>query len=379
MELTKGVLEYLENSVEETNALIETLAKIPAPSNHEEKRAQFCLAWLEKQGAKGAYIDEALNVVFPLNCEGKNELVMFAAHLDTVFPDMDEMPFTKDDKCFYAPGVGDDTANVAVMLMVIKYLIQNNIQPKRGIVFACNAGEEGLGNLKGVKQLMHDFDGRVSEFYTFDLDYRYVYNRCVGSHRYRIVFKTEGGHSFAAFGNRNANHAMADMICDLYTCIVPKDGDSTTTYNVGVVEGGTSVNTIAQYAEMMYEYRSDTESCLAKMQEFFEASVKRAKDKNMADIMVETIGLRPCSGKIDAKIHAEMYNKCVALCKKHGGVECVLASASTDCNIPMSLGVPSVCLGLCDGAGAHTREEYVYIDSIPKGLKIAAELILGYC
>lgn len=379
MELTKEILEYLDKSVEETNALIETLAKIPAPSNHEEKRAQFCLAWLEAQGAKGAYIDEALNVVFPLCSEGKNDLVMFAAHLDTVFPDTEEMPFSKDDKCFYAPGIGDDTANVAVMLMVVKYLVQNNIQPKRGIVFSANTGEEGLGNLKGVKQLMQDFKGRVSEFYTFDLDYRHVYNRCVGSHRYRIIFKTEGGHSFAAFGNRNANHAMAHMICDLYKCIVPKDGDSTTTYNVGVVEGGTSVNTIAQHAEMMYEYRSDTESCLAKMQMFFEETVKKAKEKNMADITVETIGMRPCGGKIDEKKHAEMYRKCFELCEKHSGTKCVLESASTDCNIPMSLGIPSVCLGVCDGAGAHTREEYVYIDSIPKGLKIAAELILGYC
>ncbi len=379
MELTKEILEYLENSTEETHALLEALAQIPAPSNHEEKRAQFCLEWLKKQGAEGAYIDAALNVVFPLGCEGKDDLIMFAAHTDIVFPDTDVMPFAKDDTYFYAPGIGDDTANVVVMLMIIKYLVQNKISPKRGIVFAANAGEEGLGNLKGVKQLMHDFDGRICEFYTFDLYYTGVYTRCVGSHRYRIRFETEGGHSFAAFGNRNANYAMADMLCDLYKCSVPKDGDSTTTYNVGIVQGGTSVNTIAQFAEMMYEYRSDTESCLAKMQSFFEEALEQAKKKGLAEICVETIGIRPCGGKIDENKHTQMVNKCVEIAEKHSGVRCERLSGSTDCNIPMSMGIPSVCIGLCDGAGAHTREEKVLVDSLPIGLKIAAELILSYC
>ncbi len=379
MELAKEVLEYINKATEETQALLKALCKIPAPSNHEEKRAQFCLEWLKAQGAEGAYIDDALNVVFPLGCEGKNDLVMFAAHLDTVFPDMEEMPFSEDEKYFYSPGVGDDTANVVLMLMVIKYLVQNNIKPERGIVFAANTGEEGLGNLKGVKQLMADFAGRISEFYTFDLYYTGVYTRCVGSHRYRLTFETEGGHSFAAFGNRNANYAMADMLCDLYQCTVPVDGDSTTTYNVGIVQGGTSVNTIAQSSEMMYEYRSDTESCLAKMQSFFKETLAKAKKKALADISVETIGIRPCGGKIDNEKHEQMIQSCITIAEKHSGKACERLSGSTDCNIPMSLGIPSVCIGLCEGFGAHTREEKVLIDSLPVGLRIAAELILSYC
>lgn len=379
MELTKEVLEYLDNSIEETHELLETLAKIPAPSSHEEMRAQFCLEWLENQGATGAYIDEALNVIYPLNCEGKNDLVLFMAHTDVVFPDTDPLPFVKDDKCFYAPGIGDDTLNLVVMMMIIKYIIKENIQPARGILFVANACEEGLGNLKGSKQIMKDFEGRIKEFYTFDGQYKSVVTRCVGSHRYNITFKTEGGHSYSAFGNRNANYAMAKMICMLHACEVPAEENSKTTYNVGVVSGGTSVNTIAQHAEMMYEYRSDSETCLAQMQGFFEKTVAEARAEGLAEIEVETIGVRPCGGKIDEALHEEMISKTIAICEKHTGMECVRRSGSTDCNAPMSLGVPAVCVGVYEGGGAHTREEYVYIDSIPKGLKIAAELILSYC
>lgn len=380
MEMNQDIMKYLAGSFEETMELLETICKIPAPSNHEEKRAAFCKKWLEANGAEGVYIDEALNVVFPWKCEGKNNIVAFLAHTDTVFPDMTEpMPYSADGKFAYSPGVGDDTACLAMMLMVAKYVIKNDLPSDRGILFVANAGEEGLGNLKGVKKIMEDFAGRIGRLYTFDGTYNHMYTRCVGSHRYKITLETKGGHSFSAFGNRNAICSAAELICALNRCRVPQVGDSKTTFNVGVIEGGTSVNTIAQKAAFLYEYRSDCYQCLEKMQEFFRETVEEAQRDPEVKITVETIGIRPCGAEVDREIFDGMVENAKAVCEKHTGISCREDSGSTDANIPMSLGVPAICVGSYMGGGAHTREEYLEIDSLRIGLKITAEIILQYC
>ena len=379
MEMNQNVLKYLEDSFEETMELLETICKIPAPSNHEEKRAAFCKKWLEDQGAQGVYIDDALNVVFPWNCEGKDNIVVFMAHTDTVFPDMTEpMPYSTDGKFAYSPGVGDDTICLVMMLMVAKYVAKNNLKSDKGILFVADSGEEGLGNLKGVKQIMKEYEGRVERFYTFDGIYDHLYNRCVGSHRYKLIFETAGGHSFSAFGNRNAICAAAELICELNKCQVPVIGDSKTTFNVGIIEGGTSVNTIAQNASFLYEYRSDTYKCLEKMKAFFEETVAKAKEDPETKITVEVIGIRPCGAEVDETIFNEMVENSKAVCEKYSGMPCALKSGSTDANIPMSLGIPSICVGNYMGGGVHTREEYLEIASVPVGLKITAEIILQY-
>ena len=377
-ELTDDILKYLKDSEEETLQLTEALCKIPAPSWHEEKRAEFCKNWLTENGAEGVIIDDALNVIYPVGCDDKNDIILFIAHTDTVFPDTEPMPFSRDDEYMYAPGVGDDTVCVAELMIMARYVAQNKLKAPCGIVFAANAGEEGLGNLKGIKKIMETYGKRVKEMYTFDASYRFVSNRCVGSHRYEITFETEGGHSFNAFGNRNAIHAMSDLVCKLYQCEVPVVGNSKTTYNVGGVEGGTSVNTIAQKATMLYEYRSDNIECLAKMQKFFEDTIEQAKAEGKAEITVKTLGIRPCQGDVDEAHLAAMTEKVIRVSEKHSGIPCKAKCASTDCNIPMSMGIPAVAAGCYIGSGTHTREEKVLISSVPIGLKIVAELVLGY-
>ena len=377
-ELSKEVLQYLKDSEEETIKLIETLCGIPAPSHHEERRAEFVKNWLEANGAKGVYIDSALNVLYPVGCEGRDDIVVFLAHTDTVFPDMEPMPFVNDGEYLYSPGVGDDTTSLAVLMMIARYVAQNDLKPSRGVLFVANSCEEGLGNLKGTKQFMADYEGRITEFYSFDAKFPAMTNKCVGSHRYEILFETEGGHSFGAFGNRNAIYAMADVVCRLYDHEVPVDGNSRTTYNVGIVEGGTSVNTIAQSCKVLYEYRSDSAECLAKMQAFFEETIAQAKEAGKADIKVNLLGVRPCEKDVDTVRLAEMTAKAIRISEKHSGIPCEAKSGSTDCNIPMSMGIPAIAVGVYLGDGTHTREERVLISSIPTGLKIGAELILEF-
>lgn len=378
IDLNKDVLKYLQDSEQETLDLLETLCQIPAPSGNEHKRAEFIKNWLTENGAKQVIVDDALNVLCPIGCENKNDIVIFMAHTDVVFPDTIPLPFRKDEECFYCPGVGDDTCGVVMLLMVIKYILKNNLVAPCGILFALNSCEEGLGDLKGIKQIMKDYDGRVSAVYTFDGNYTHIVNACVGSHRYEVSFTTEGGHSFGAFGNRNAIAAMSKVICDLYACKVPEKQGAKTTFNVGIVEGGTSVNTIAQNAKMLFEYRSDDKDCLAYMQNYFEKTIEKAKNDNIADIQVKMVGNRPCGGDVDKVKLEQMTQNSINICQKYSGVSCKIDSGSTDCNIPMSLGVPAVCVGAWTSAGTHTREEKLFLKSIPIGLKITAELILEY-
>ena len=378
-ELNKEILDYIDENIEYAKALLKDICLIPAPSNHEEKRAEFIKNWFHSIGAKEAYIDEALNVVFPMNCEGRDDITVFMAHTDTVFPDMTEpMPYREDDEKIYSMGVVDDTIDIVVMLMAVKYIIEKGLKPKNAMLFVANSGEEGLGNLKGVKKICEDYSGRIKELYTFDSPYNKMQNKCVGSHRYKIRFATEGGHSFSAFGNNNAIHAATKLITSLYAKEVPKNGDSKTTYNVGVISGGTSVNTIAQDCELMYEYRSDDKECLAHMENFFKEEIKKAQTDGKAKITVELIGNRPCGGDVPKDVLDEMTNKCKSICEKYSGMECKIGSASTDANIPQSLGIPAVCVGVYLGGGIHTRGEWLLKSSIPVGLRISFELILGY-
>lgn len=146
--------QFFSQNQQELVDLMVTICQIPAPSNHEEKRAAFCKEWLEKIGAKNVTIDKALNVICPMNCEGSNEIVAVMAHSDTVFPDLEPMPLRIEEGKIFSPGIGDDTANVAIMLMTVKFLLENHLSPKGAMMFVVDSGEEGLGNLKGCRQVM---------------------------------------------------------------------------------------------------------------------------------------------------------------------------------------------------------------------------------
>lgn len=377
MELTNEMQEYILKQQPAIKQLIRDLCAIPAPSHQEEKRAAFCKKWFEENGGKDVYIDEALNVVCPYGDTGSNDLTVFMAHTDTVFPDTEPMPFREEGNLFFCPGVTDDTANLAVLMMCAKYVMEKQIPMKTGMIFVANACEEGLGNLKGCRSIVAKYGSRMKEFITLDgtaLDR--VTTRAVGSHRYRIVAETEGGHSFQAFGNRNAIQVLATLVDRLYTVQVPVVGDSRTTYNVGSISGGTSVNTIAQSAEMLYEYRSNDKTCLQTMKENFEKIVAGNTPAD-ARITVELIGERPCAGDVDEAAFAELVARgdraieSIGQKPSHG-------MASTDCNIPLSVGIPAICLGVCVGGKVHTREEWLDTASLADGCRLFLYFLTAY-
>lgn len=377
-EITKEVIDFLNGELEATKALLKEMTLIPSPSGYEDEIAAFVKKWLEDVGAKGVYIDEAKNVIYKVKGEVENEAVVFMAHTDTVFPFETPLVWKEDEEKYYCPSVGDDTCSLSVLLTVVKYIVKNCLKPKKTVLFVANSCEEGLGNLKGSKQIVKDFGGVLNEFFTFDGKFQAVNCKCVGSHRYKVKCTSEGGHSFGAFGNTNAIAELSKLVADLYTVEVPKKEGTKTTYNVGMISGGTSVNTIAQFAEMLYEYRSDDRECLAAMKATFDEKVEAIKANSKANFEVELVGDRPCDGIVDEIKHREMIDRVKATCEKYSGIPCAEKSGSTDCNSASAAGIPSVCVGVYSGGGAHTREEYVVKDSIAIGLKIAAELILYY-
>lgn len=382
MVLTKEVLEHIEACPQEALDLLIALGKIPAPSNHEEKRAEFCKNWLEKQGAKGVYIDEALNVVYPVGNVESGPLVVFMAHTDVVFPDTEELPMRVEGNNLYCPGIGDDTIHVVAMLMAAKYIAQNNLVPKNvGMLIVANSGEEGLGNLKGCKAIMEKYGDRVTEFTTFDGPFGSkatsgkIVTEAVGSKRYKIEIDTEGGHSYSKFGNRNAIAYMASLIDTLYQIKVPTRGK--TTFNVGLISGGTSVNTIAQHAEILYEFRSDNREDLAEMETHLDAALAFYATKGIK-VTSTIVGFRPCGIEVDMARHEALISRAQAITEKHFGFVPTTGPGSTDCNIPLSMGIPSVELRCGCGGGAHTREEFIEIDSQVPGIKVAFEAILHH-
>ena len=377
MKLNTHMEAYIHDCREETLQLIRDLCAIPAPSHHEEARAAFCREWFEKNCGE-AYIDEAFNAVFPWNDTGNNELIICMAHTDTVFPDVEPLPFSESDGKMYCPGVTDDTANLAVLMICARYAAKHLNCGNTGFLFVANSGEEGLGNLKGTRKIFADYGSRIRELITLDGTHlNAIVTDAVGSHRYRITVRTEGGHSFGDFGKANAIHALSSVINALYAIPVPVEGGSRTTYNVGLISGGTSVNTIAQQAEMLYEYRSDNLTCMRKMENIFNYTIDIFRKAGM-DIEIERIGERPCSdiaGNVrqEALVHRadEAIREVLHLAPVH-------SSGSTDANIPLSLGVPAVCISACNGGKCHTREEWLDTSSLTEGCRLFMALLADY-
>ena len=373
--LTAAEIGWCESRAEEALDLLRELCTIPAPSHHEEKRAAFVRDWMEAQGCKGVYIDDALNVVWPVGVTETNPVAVLMAHTDVVFPDTEPLPLREEDGRMFAPGVGDDTANLVTLMMAAKYVAEHHLTPETGLVIVANSCEEGLGNLKGSKKIMETYHGRVKELISIDGNLESIVNTAVGSHRYRVTIRAQGGHSYNAFGNTNAIVQMADLINALYEKTPPTR--KKTTYNVGVIEGGTTVNSICGECSILYEYRSEDRDCLAEMEAFFRETIEAAREIGV-DVTFEVLGIRPCSDGVDEMKQRELTERMAGIMSSVTGKPVAERSGSTDANAALGMGVPAVTIGAVTGGRGHTREEWIKTDSLRIGQRIALAAVLQY-
>lgn len=371
--IKKIVEQYAEESCEEEERLLETLGKIPAPSHQEDQRVTFCHDWLVAHGAQEVSVDSAKNVICKFNCTDHNDITVFMAHTDVVFPDLEPLSIKKEGRKLFAPGIGDDTANLVNLLMACKYLLDHHLQPKDGLMIVANSCEEGLGNLDGCKEIFRTYGKRIQKFYSFDGYMSQCCSSAVGSYRYRVTVHTAGGHSYINFGAPNAVEILCGLVEDLYQIQPPTE--AVTTYNVGRIEGGTTVNTVAQKAMMLYEFRSTSQACLKKMEEAFTRTTEKHCGENR-EITVELLGVRPGNGLLpEQELQKFTANSAEVISTFFNG-KVDYAAYSTDANVPLSVGTLANTIGTVSGAGAHTREEWVDLDSLPAGLKIALSLML---
>lgn len=368
------VNEWIKQNLDSHIALLKELAAIPAPSGKEDARVKYLTELFDKTGV-ASVTDEAKNVIVPMGDIESGNAIVFAAHTDVVFPDLTPLPVIEKDGLLMAPGVGDDTANLAAIVTAIRFIKEAGLKPKRPVLFVFNSCEEGLGNLKGTRRLFGEYGAKIAEFISFDCSFdEGMITRAVGSERWRVCAKASGGHSFNDFGNSSAIEGVSRLVSRLYEQTPPKREGCKTTYNVGLISGGTSINTIAESAEILYEYRSDDRECLASMRDGFLRVL--AAEEGKVSFTRELIGERPCGGDVDEDALAALISRCAAALEKFVGTP-VRSSGSTDSNIPLSMGIPAVTFGLYDGGGAHTRGEWLALDSLEAGLKAGFGVILN--
>ena len=379
--------QYAKIRLPQMEQNLEKLVLIPAPGFGERARAEYCLRWLEENGVRGAYIDDCDNVIvaYPafeeenqgetVSCvresEGKRTYAcLFLAHLDTVFSADVPLILKKEPDRWSCPGIGDDTANAVVLMELIRYLFTEKPRFCEPVLFALNTGEEGLGNLKGIRRIMEECAGQIRRVVAFDLYQTHLYTDCVGSIRYRIGVKTMGGHSWMDFGNGNAIERMAAILQELYRYQPEKTAK--TTYNVGVIEGGTSVNTIASTGSFLFEFRSEAAEAMRKGDAFLQEVLERYREPGTV-IDCTIVGERPCSEHVDPEEQNRLIRGCSRIMEAVTGRKPKEETASTDCNIPLSLGIPAVCMGLIEGGKAHTMEEWIRPSSMADGLVMAVK------
>lgn len=357
----KKALDFARQDEANTLAEQKQIVVIPAPPFKEVARAKdFHKRWVAL-GFKDARIDKEGNVIAVRPGTGNGPKLVVSAHLDTVFPAGTELTIKEKDGKLYSPGIGDDTRGLAELLSIVRALNATGIKTVGDIYFVGTVGEEGLGDLRGVKALFRD-NKDIDGFISIDgSNPERVVFLAVGSHRYRVTFKGPGGHSFAAFGRPSAIHAMGRAIAKIGDIQTPKQPK--TTFTVGTVGGGTSVNAIAGDAVMELDMRSVENPPLLKVEAEVMKAIKDAVAEENArwgssaiTVDVKLVGDRPAGVQPpDAPIvHAAILGVAAV-----GFKPIVDEASSTDSNLPISLGIPAVTIG----RGGRTENQHSLTES----------------
>jgi tripeptide aminopeptidase len=372
------VIEELEPT---TQADLISLTEIPAPPFMEEVRGRAFAKLLEAAGADSVRIDEVGNVLaFRGGTKGDRTIVL-GGHLDTVFPEGTDVTVRVRGDTLFAPGVGDDTRGLIVVLTVLRAMERAGVETEADLIFMGSVGEEGLGDLRGVKHLFRDDGPRVDAFIAVDGNgLASIVSMGLGSVRYRVTVKGPGGHSWGAFGLGNPAHALGRSI-EAFAVVadsLTREGPRTS-FNVGRLGGGTSINSIPFEAWMEVDMRSESPESLEIVARAFEEAVARGfraenearRDGPPLELVLDRIGNRP-SGETDPKSGLVQRAQAVT---RYFGEEPRLSRSSTDSNIPISLGIPAITIGR-GGAGSDNHSPTEWWANVDGYLAIQRALLI---
>jgi tripeptide aminopeptidase len=339
------------------------IQQIPAPTFQEQKRAEFVRDLFLAEGLSDACLDKTGNGLARLKGRGDGKPLIVSAHLDTVFPIETDLRVTRGPELIHGPGLGDNSLGVACLFGLLWSLQEQENKPAGDIWFVANVGEEGLGDLRGMKAVVDRFGGEVHAYLVLEgLALGHVYHRAVGVKRYRVTAHTSGGHSWSDYGQPSAVHELAKLIVALTSLELPSH--PRTTMNVGRISGGTSVNVIASEASLDLDLRSEGQESLTALISATDKLIHKA-NRSGVSFEAQVIGQRP-AGEISINHPLILLAKD---CLREQGLEPGLISGSTDANIPLSKGYPAIVLGVTTGGSAHTIHEYVNIPLIAQGLQ----------
>jgi acetylornithine deacetylase/succinyl-diaminopimelate desuccinylase-like protein len=363
--LVEETVTWLEDSLEQVIEETLHLCRIPAPTFDEAERAAYVAERMQAIGLADVRTDAIHNVSGVLSTGQQCPSTLVVAHIDTVFPRTIPLDTRRTAKRLYGPSIGDNSVAVAAMLQVATAMQRLPSSLPGRVIFAASVGEEGLGNLCGIRALLDAWEGQIDTVLAIEghgIDE--VRHAGIGSTRLEVTFEGQGGHSWGAFGTPSAIHALGSAIHKIAQIQVTQQPK--TTYNVGLITGGESVNTIASRATMLVDLRSALPRSLRQLETRLARILREIERQSNIKITSRIVGQRP----------AAALDPGHTLCQSVQAIRtqlhlrpAVLTASSTDANLPLSIGIPALCLGITRGSLAHTVEEYIDIAPIPSGLK----------
>ncbi len=345
-----------------------TIQQIPAPTFREKDRAAFMQAEFMRLGLSDVQTDQSGNVLARWPGGDARPLVI-SAHLDTVHRSEDPLPQFRTDSRLTGPGIADNSTSLAALLVLASVLKENQAPSPGDIWLAADVCEEGLGNLAGMRALVDRFQGTPCAYLILEgLGLGQVCHRGLGVERYKVKAQTAGGHSWVDYGAPSAIHELAQVVADLADMTIPQNPRAS--LNVGIIQGGTSVNTIASLASFELDLRAEDQLSLSRLSERVRRLITR-RDSPGVEFSIEPIGQRP-AGELPpdhplVKLAADVLQQLT--------IPATLEIGSTDANIPLSRGFPAICLGLTHGGHPHTAREYIEIAPLQSGLQQILNLI----
>ncbi len=346
------------------------IQKIPAPTGNEQKRGLFIADQFLIYGLNEVQIDRVGNV-WGFLPGGSAKPLVISAHIDTVHDLDSPLPLKTVGTRLIGPGIGDNSLSTAAMIGLAKHLIKSKTLLPGGIWFIANVGEEGLGNLRGMIEVVETLKDQALAYIILEgIGLGHIFHAGLGIKRYRITFNTPGGHSWENYGTPSAIHEIARLITSLND--LPLLEKSRVSLNVGTIRGGTTINSIASTATIEVDLRSVTQESLRDMHETI-TSLTQSHQSDSVKTEIISIGDRP-SGSIPEShpLVKLAVDSLVSL-----GIPHHLGIASTDANIPLSRGIPAICIGLTHGGRMHTLDEYIEIRPIMIGFQQLLGIIAG--